>query len=56
MVAEAFGALFSRPFQGGLMEGFPVGKNGIQVSHLQFVDNILFFARIVVPRCCISDV
>lgn len=41
MLAEAFGTLLSKGFQGGLMEGFEIGNNGVVVSHLQFVDDTI---------------
>lgn len=34
VVVEAFGALLTKAFQGGLIEGFEVGRNGMMVSHL----------------------
>lgn len=45
VVAEAFGALISKAFQGGLMEGFMMGENGMTISHLQFANDILVFCK-----------
>lgn len=42
MVVEAFGALLSKAFQDGLLEGFSIGQ-GVLVSHLQFVDDTFIF-------------
>lgn len=45
IVAEAFGALLSKAFQGGLLEGFEVWCNGIRVTHLQFADDTLIMCK-----------
>lgn len=45
IVAEAFGALLSKAFRCGLLEGFRVKENGVMVSHLQFTDNTLIMCK-----------
>lgn len=45
VVAEAFGALISKAFVGGLLDGFMVRENGLMVSHLQFVDDTLIMCK-----------
>lgn len=44
IVAEALGALFMNAKSIGLIEGFKVCRNGESISHLQFVDDTIFFA------------
>lgn len=36
IVVEASGVLLAKAFNGGLIEGFQVGGNGLMVTHLQF--------------------
>lgn len=45
IVAEAFGALLTRAFTSGLLEGFRVHENGLMVSHLQFADDTLIMCK-----------
>lgn len=45
VVAEAFGALLSKAFQGGLMEGFEIGNDGVVVSHPQFTDDTIVMCK-----------
>lgn len=44
-MAEAFRALLSKAFLGGLLEDFEVRRNGLRVSHLQFADNTLIMCK-----------
>lgn len=44
-MAEAFGVMLSKAFQGGLLEGFQVGRSDLKISHLQFVDDTLVFCK-----------
>lgn len=44
-VAEAFGALLSKAFSRGLLEGFMVRANGMMVSHLQFAADTLIMCK-----------
>lgn len=41
VVAEAFNAMLSKAFLGGMVEGFEVGRNGMMVAHLQFANETL---------------
>lgn len=45
LVAEAFGALLSKDFESGLLEGFKVGNNGLMIYHLQFTDDTLILCK-----------
>lgn len=44
-MTEAFSALLSKAFHGGLLEGFDVGDHGFAVSHLQFTDDTLVLCK-----------
>lgn len=52
IVAEAFGALLSKAFQGGLIEGFEVRPDGLKASHLQFADETLIMCRASILKRC----
>lgn len=41
IMAEAFGSLLTKAFQGGILDGLEVKPNGIKVFHLQFADDTL---------------
>lgn len=45
IVAKAFGRLLSRAYEGGLLEGFDIGGNGIVVSQLQFAYDTLIMCK-----------
>lgn len=44
-MAEVFGALLSKSYQGSLLEGVHVKPNKLKISHLQFVDDTLIMCR-----------
>ncbi|CAL0324458.1 unnamed protein product [Lupinus luteus] len=41
LVAEGFAALVRQAKNGGLYEGYKIGKRGVEVSDLQFVDDTI---------------
>lgn len=45
VVADVFGALLSKAFNAGILEGFEVKPNGLRVSHLQFANDTLIMCR-----------
>ena len=45
IVADILSRLMVRVEERGLFEGFLAGRNRIRVSHLQFVDDTIFFPR-----------
>lgn len=45
VVAKTFGALLSKAYQGGFLEGFEVRPNGLRVSYLRFADDTLIMSR-----------
>lgn len=45
VVAKAFSMLLEKAFQGGLMEGFKVGQNGVVISHLQFANDTFVLCK-----------
>ena len=45
IVADILSRLMVRVEERGLFEGFLEGRNRIRVSHLQFVDDTIFFPR-----------
>ena len=45
IVVNVLSRLVVRAEERGLFEGFRVGRNRIRVSHLQFVDDTIFFFR-----------
>lgn len=44
MVANVLGRLIDRAKEVGLIEGFVVGRDRVEISHLQFADGTLFFS------------
>jgi hypothetical protein len=48
---EALSQMIYAAVSGGLLEGFIVGN--ATFSHLQFADDTLFFAILVLPSCAI---
>ena len=44
IVVNVLSRLVVRAEERGLFEGFRVGRNRIRVSHLQFVDDTIFFS------------
>lgn len=45
IVAEGLNILLSRAKELGFIKGAVVGSNGLQVSHLQFADDIILFCE-----------
>lgn len=59
LVVEVLNRLLSKAQECGFIEGIKVGKDGIMLSHLQFVDDtILFYLKnleVMVNTRCILD-
>ncbi|KAL4282916.1 hypothetical protein GQ457_16G008630 [Hibiscus cannabinus] len=47
IVAEALSALLRKATSCGFFSGFHIGQNKIEVSHIQFVDDLILFCRAV---------
>lgn len=44
LVVDILGSLIAKTRDRGLVEGFLVGKEKVQISHLQFVDDTILFS------------
>lgn len=60
LVAETFEAMISKATEGGLIDGFTVGREEVIVSHLQYADDMLILCGTIqtqihflrcVPHC-----
>lgn len=46
LAMEYLSRILDEAYNKGLIEGFCLQQNGLHVSHLLFVDDILFFSRV----------
>lgn len=53
IVAEALGAMLAKAFQGDLLKGIPMARDGTIISHFQFAEDTLVICRGSMNQMCL---